>query len=273
MTHVLKAKTHPFREKIPRIHAPFSNRGQLKYPAFKECLRWEFGFTCAICLLHEVHLVLPGTGAGKTGQMTIEHVVLKSTPDGAILRDTYSNCLLVCKFCNNARGDRHSHQNAGGTRLLNPVDDVWANHFDLVDDRLDPRSGDSNAMYTHHAYKMSDSIRTLRRQKLREKIDGLLTTLTEENKAILEIDARLASPSIDDNERQRLRSDRGRCSKRIDGDRRILLDLAGVPKDAPAVCRCSTPHAPPKPVSDNWQLPPLAPQTNPSSPQGRRFRI
>ena len=46
---VLPCRTQPPDRATELRHAPLA----AKYEAYRDCLRWEFGFTCAVCLVHE----------------------------------------------------------------------------------------------------------------------------------------------------------------------------------------------------------------------------
>src|SRR5437879_2619929 len=92
---MLPPQTHPPNEPIRRRHSP----PRLAYEEYRSCLRWEFGFTCAFCLLHEADFV--EEGARGTGLMWIEHHVAQSA-DPALV-DTYENCFYACRYCNGAR--------------------------------------------------------------------------------------------------------------------------------------------------------------------------
>lgn len=273
MPLILRSRTHPFKTRIARSHKPSTRRGRLSYPAFKDCLRWEFGFTCAICLLHEAHFVLPGTGAATSRQMTIEHIILKSTPLGQPLRDTYTNCLLICAFCNTARGDRYSHIKPDGTRLLNPVDDVWTDHFVVDGDRLEPKEADSDAEYTRTAYAVNDAMRTLRRRALAELIDGRIEHVRDLQEKIEDIERQLGDGTAIPGQIPGLLTDRGRRLTTLQRELDTLDALSGVPLDAPPACRCVPPSsAVPTAVSSGWQLPPSRQVQSPLVPS-KRFRV
>lgn len=274
MSQILRSKTLPFKARITRAHTPTARGGRsLSYPAFKDCLRWEFGFTCAICLLHEVHLVLPGTGAATSHQMTVEHIVLKSTPLGKPLENQYANCLLLCTYCNGARGNRHLHENPDGTRLLNPIADVWDDHFDLANDRLEPRAGDANAEYTRMAYAINDSVRTMRRQALRGLIDERIVNIRMHQASLDEIDVQLNGDVGSAEHLQRLLTARGRLCEALRREMTALLKFSGVPADKPGVCHCVVPAMTvAKAVSDGWQSPPIIRLPEPPLPSKRRFR-
>src|SRR4051812_19451819 len=121
MTRTLSDVSHPWQGLIHRRHTPSPSKD---YRAYRACLRWEFGFSCAFCLLHEADIVAAGTEGW--GVMAIEHFVPQShAPD---LVNVYSNCFYVCTLCNSARGDR-PNQAPDGANLLNPCDDPWNELF------------------------------------------------------------------------------------------------------------------------------------------------
>ena len=141
---LLPARTEPFGVPTERRHAP---RPASSYSDYRHCLRWDFGFTCALCLTHEVDLFLGG--AARWGVVTIEHVFLKNAKTGdPSLANTYANCILACRLCNIARRDK-PNVDASGRRLLDPTRTAWSKHFVIVDDELRPASAaDRDAQYT-----------------------------------------------------------------------------------------------------------------------------
>mgnify|MGYP001050588417 CR=1 FL=1 len=54
-------------EPVRRMHAPSV---QPKYRSYVDCLRWDFGFTCPFCLMHEPDL---------TSTFCVEHFEMQST--------------------------------------------------------------------------------------------------------------------------------------------------------------------------------------------------
>lgn len=94
--------TLPSRTNLPdaieRTHTPAAGR----YPTYRPCLRWDFAFACAFCLIHEADLAEHGVEG--TGLTSIEHRVPRSDPSaGESLTDDYSNCYYACRFCNGSR--------------------------------------------------------------------------------------------------------------------------------------------------------------------------
>jgi hypothetical protein len=206
-------------------------------------------------------------------KVTQAELVLKSTPEGKPHEHSYANCLLICRLCNGKRGDRHAHRRPDGTRLLNPIDDVWAEHFVLVEDRLDPRDGDADAAYTRDAYGMNDDMHTLRRRKLRELLEERLENLRRERAEIADIDERLRGRSIDATSSEWLLIARGRHVEAVRRALNALKDLSGVPFDCPASCRCAKPALEVASVSSQgWQELPDLQLADPPVPSKRRFR-
>jgi len=88
---LLPPSTKPPTQKIRRLHNPKATHGRYGYRAYRACLRWEFGFSCAFCLLHEADLARQGVeGLGVTG---IEHFSLASTHPESI--NDYDNCFYI----------------------------------------------------------------------------------------------------------------------------------------------------------------------------------
>ena len=168
MKRYLNPTTRPWTRKIERRHKP---RGK-KYSSFKSCLRWEFGFFCAFCQLHEKDLKLSGVEGWSLVQ--IEHSIPQSEAESK--RDVYENCLLICERCNKSRRASPNFDEAGSP-LLDPCAVVWSNHFERVEDELRPILEDKGAEYTWHCYDLDDPrkviLRTMRRtwmEKCAERI-------------------------------------------------------------------------------------------------------
>lgn len=177
----LPAITLPYEGVVQRQHSPTPG----SYGAYRRCLRWEFGFTCAACLLHEADVVELSTGAKGTGLFTIEHYVAQK-PDGAALVDEYSNLLYLCRWCNTSRGNK-PHR-AEGVRLLSITEDRWSEVFRIDAEKLvvlDEQ--DKNAAYTVDCYGLDDErkrqfklqrrIRLEQAQSIFERVPKLLGAL------------------------------------------------------------------------------------------------
>jgi 5-methylcytosine-specific restriction endonuclease McrA len=230
---ILPPQTRPPAKPTTRRHRP-PPAG--RWTDYRPCLRWDFGFTCALCLLHESDLYGgPGEGLGGT---TVEHRVARSKD--ASRQNDYENCLYACRFCNRSRAALPLWD--GGARLLDPTRDAWSQHFLAGDDRLSPVEGDAAAEYTHRAYELDDPRKVARRQARRELLSDrlfLASHLEAESAELLRL-ADLFRP------KDLLRF--GRTlellrSLRADA-RRALGDLkryAAIPVDAPLRCRCPEP--------------------------------
>jgi hypothetical protein len=167
---ILPTRTAPPDAPVKRRHAPRPGA----YKSYRACLRWDFGFTCAFCLLHEADLT--EFGVERQGLTTIEHRILRSVDHA--LENEYANCYYACRFCNGARSTR-AVTSPNGHRLLDPCADVWADHFIAAGDRLLPREGDADAAYTHETYNIDDRRRQVRRRARAETLDEAFADLRD----------------------------------------------------------------------------------------------
>jgi hypothetical protein len=200
-------------------------------------LRWDFGFTCALCLLHEADLYggQPGEALGGT---TVEHHVARS--EDASREDEYTNCLYACRFCNRSRSAKPTRR--PGVRLLDPAADAWSEHFAAREDRLKPVEGNPDAAYTHRAYELDDPRKVARRRARRELLTDRLCLLASLESDLAEVLGLAGSLLRRDLETFRAVVQEIRAL-RANG-RRALADLrryAAVPTDAPLACRCPPP--------------------------------
>lgn len=205
-----------------------------RWTVYRACLRWDFGFTCAYCLLHEADLYGGQLGEGLGGTTVEHHVTRSAAPSRA---GDYFNCLYACRLCNRSRSTKPD--SGDGVRLLDPTRDAWVNHFFVAGDRLQPADGDADAEYTHRCYEIDDERKVERRQARRELLADrlpLVGVLHTELVALLRLADRL-----------RRRDSRAfatvlqRISTIRSDARRALEDVAryaAVPRDAPATCRC-----------------------------------
>ncbi len=214
-------------EAIPRRHTP---RKSANYAAYRSCLRWEFGFTCAFCLTHEADL--SETGVEGTGLMAIDHRVPRSDPTlGGRLETDYLNCYYACRFCNGARGPRPL-VDPSGRSLLDPCAHAWSENFIRREHHLLAVPDNRDAEYTHETYDLDEPRKVVRREQ-REMTLRRARRAVEEIPAILE-QLMAATP------------DRLRDAMRISMElrehlRRAKQDLArfeAIPSDAPSTCRC-----------------------------------
>lgn len=85
---IVPPELRPWRSPFVRRHSPPLATGDQGYPEYRQCLRWEFGFTCSFCLCHEADLALDG--AEGTGITQTEHWIPVSKDKSKI--NDYRNC-------------------------------------------------------------------------------------------------------------------------------------------------------------------------------------
>ncbi len=226
---ILPPTLRSWRASIARRHDPPVARGRYGYRTYRSCLRWEFGFTCPFCLLHETDFARGG--AEGLGVMQIEHFVPVSHDATRI--NEYINCFYVCLFCNQARRTMVNVAPAAGARLLNPCADVWADHFVVEDDHIEVRDSSVDAAYTHGAYDLNDPRKVKRRRDRREAIEECLELIEQGSSYVAQLLEKATvtqNPSLVDQ------------AKRIgEALHRVWRDLeayAVVPLDAPVACAC-----------------------------------
>lgn len=231
---ILNSRTEPFDAPLSRRHRPTKATGKNGYRKYRGCLRWEFGFTCPFCLLHEADLVRGG--AERSGVVTIEHrLPQKSRPASA---NVYSNCLLCCKYCNRARSIAPIA--AAGECLLDPTKVAWSVHFDVRSDRLLEKAGDVDAKYTQQSYKLNDPIKMEKRLQRRQLLSDFLP-FVKKGPAELAMLVKIAGEIA--------QFDAARAAKLVETTRRMRKTLRAavrevrrfsiVPVDAPKKCRCA----------------------------------
>lgn len=164
MIKILPPSTQPWRLPIERRHTPAAVAGPAGYQLFRACLRWEFGFSCPFCLLHEADFIEYGIEGWK-----IEHAEPMSTHEE--LKSVYDNCFYSCRFCIISRG-KAPVVDGQRRRLLNPCRDVWGEFFELRGDEIQPRRrDDSDAHYTLQVYDLNDPRKVAMRKHRRETIE------------------------------------------------------------------------------------------------------
>ncbi len=234
---ILPPELTPPTECISHSHEPNPAEGKQGYQAYLPCLRWDFGFTCAFCLLHETDLS-PKVGAAKTGQMSIEHHTPKSTEPSK--KNRYSNCLYACTRCNTARATRPT-VNATGKRLLNPAKVAWSEHFSLNEkSEIHPRKRNADARYTHDVYDLNEPKKVARRRHRKEFYNDRLPLFSETSKKI----RRLFDKAVKYQDRDPELFDIvieaiGDYRDRLKTARLELSSYPAIPPDAPSECRCS----------------------------------
>ncbi len=221
---ILPPSTKPPREPFETRHAPSPAKGENGYRAYRACLRWDFGFSCPFCLLHEADFAWQG--AEGLGIFWVEHHYPVSThPDET---NRYENCLYSCKLCNRARSDTPV-TDARGRRLLNPRIHAWVDHFELALDELRPKEGDADAEYTFRTYDIGDQ-RKIELRQLRRKI-------LEECYAVLERGPQMMERLVEKGDAESLRAAEAlrECVRPAE---MIVKRYAAIPTDADHSCRC-----------------------------------
>lgn len=220
----------PFRRRIRRRHTPKVSND---YSNYRDCLRWEFGFICGFCLLHESDFI--EFGAEGTGVTWIEHIERQARR--ADLKCDYDNCVYSCRFCNRSRGVQEFLCPSTGARILTPTENKWSSRFRLYRDRLEPRPGDRDAARTCDVYDLNAprkvDARRARRTHLREALRvienaDLINALLDQAKELGPSHPR-SFKLITAAKRLRI------CVQRA---RRDLSRYIAVPTDAPNRCRC-----------------------------------
>jgi len=249
---ILPSQTTPPTSPIERRHRPRPVRGRQGYLKFRPCLRWDFGFTCPFCLLHESDFVRGGCAEG-SGVTWIEHLAPQSHDPAQ--RNAYSNLLYCCGFCNRARSNRPLKSARG--EILNPTQTTWANRFEVQGDELQPKAGDPNAVYTHACYDLADPRKTTLRRLRREVIEHHRELLTVVPGLVVE-KIQLAQQNQRNPAAVRKYLGEAQFLRRILN--RAISDLrtySSIPRDADQKCRCGTTRHHVLPVSlaqQSWDL-------------------
>lgn len=239
---VLPPRTEPPTTPVGRRHQPPPAGGGRGYRAFVPCLRWDFGFTCAFCLLHEAD-VTAGMGVSNVsgGAMSVEHRVLRrDRPD---LANDYGNCYYACENCNKARATRPI-TTAEGT-LLDPIRDCWADHFRWQDLRLVALdAGDRDAGYTLSAYRLNSPYKLERRRSRWRLLVDYRRALHNNPRLIQRLRALWRATR-----RAELIEAIGQLRLQLRRASEVLERFSCVPADAPGACRCGR--------RDHHSLPPV----------------
>lgn len=226
MIKLLPKATKPWRIKIFRQHRPAESA---YYQDFRACLRWEFGFSCTFCLLHESDLSEHGTKGW--GLMWTEHGALRSqAPE---LAHEYENCFYSCRFCNEARGT-HPLVDEQQRRLLNPCKASWREYFELAeDDAIRVKGEHADAIYTYETYDLNDPrkvrMRRKRRRALGERLDLFFETRPLHDR-LMQRAQDTGDPTFVDDARIAWENFRYACED--------LLRFLPIPEDASRRCAC-----------------------------------
>ncbi len=236
---ILPPQTTPPSQPIERRHRPRTAGGRFGYQSYRPCLRWDFGFTCPFCLLHEADLSEHGVEG--TGMTSVEHFVPVSH-DAAGTND-YENCYYSCRFCNASRADTPL-VDARGRQLLDPCTEAWEDHFVLRGDRLEARTAE--ATYTSEVYSLDDDRKVVMRRTRRERV-GEWLRLIYEGPGIVEA---LLSQCADEGvsaKAAKLFAAAEMLQLSILGAFRDIQRFMVIPRDADTACRCEQ--------TDQLQLP------------------
>lgn len=232
---ILPPRTLPPATPIKRRHTPRATTGRYGYRAYRSCLRWEFAFTCAFCLLHEADFA--EYGAEGLGLTSIEHFDPASR--NATKINDYENCFYACCLCNGSRSDarvvdRESH------RLLNPCTDAWADHFVMTtDDRLSPVDGDVDALRTAAIYDLNAPLKVKLRRWRRKHIEEWLGLVERGPDRVADLLARSARATTRTEAQALLEAAKllHGCIVRASRD---LAGYAAIPQDVDNSCRCGS---------------------------------
>jgi hypothetical protein len=225
---ILPRQTLPPKTPIDRQHNPKVSTGKSGYQKYRECLRWEFGFTCPFCLLHEADLARAISEG--TAQTAIEHFEPQSTDKAQ--RNKYSNCFYICRFCNTARSNLSvTSENA---QLLNPTIAAWSNHFELNDGKLLPLDGD--AAYTEQSYDINDPRRIMLKTERAKVYDDHFLLIEHSHVSVELID--LAKQQTDVESQRKLIETAAILRNATQHAIRDLQGYSIVPADAPTKCQC-----------------------------------
>jgi hypothetical protein len=230
VTKVLPSIARPPTAPIERRHAPdIDAEHDRAYERFRPCLRWEFSFSCAFCLLHEAQ-VCPG-GAASSAQFWIEH--LEPQSERPELCNVYGNVVYTCRRCNLARRFR-SRTDVRGRHLLDPCIDTWSIHFRHDGDQLLALTPDAD--YTSEAYDVNAPTKVALRRDRREAIDESLHVLATVPALLEQL---MSSIDFHPGAEQRLRLEIAeQLHKALAAARRTLIQLSAVPHDANEDCAC-----------------------------------
>ncbi len=239
MMKLLRPQTVPPPQPIERRHRPRTAGGRFGYQSYRPCLRWDFGFTCPFCLLHEADLVEHGVeGSGMT---SVEHFVPVS--HDATGTNDYMNCYYSCRFCNASRADTPL-VDARGRRLLDPCTDAWGDHFVVQGDRLEARTAEG--AYTSEVYSLDDERKASMRRTRREHMGEWLRLLDVGPGLVEALLSRCAEEGVSANTADLLAAAE-MLQRLLQSAFRDIQRFAVIPPDADTSCRCQQ--------TDQLQLP------------------
>lgn len=230
---LLPLSTKPWRTRIERRHQPpeLAASSRQGYRKLLPCLRWEFGFSCAFCLLHEADFQEHGTKG--SGLMSIEHAEPVGTDPAKA--NLYKNCFYACRYCNQARGSRPVADL--DRRLLNPCDHAWGDFFTLHGFEILQLEENPDALYTLESYHLNDPRKLAHRRFRRETLEEALAVVGQfraKSARLIALAAAKGDPELVDLARL-LRSYLKRAWQDLD---RFL----SIPRDVEGHCACPGRH-------------------------------
>ena len=229
---VLPRVTQPPPRPRRRRHQPRPAGGEKGYQKYRPCLRWEFAFTCAFCLLHEADLALrpPEMRRGKR-DFDLEHRDPRSLHPERV--NHYGNVYYCCEPCNSARRRQPLRTAAG--RLLDPCRTGWATRFRLNGHTLEPLDPDDrDAIRTRNAYDLNALDKVAMRARRAAALERAEDVWREVPALIADFHARW--------ERERDRSDLAaarRLSELLEHAVWVLTSYRAVPGRVSRACRCT----------------------------------
>ncbi len=172
--------------------------------------------------------------------MWIEHHVARSR--NPQLADEYTNCFYSCLFCNQARSNRPEIER--DRRLLDPCTEAWADHFDLVEFSLQPKT--PSAEYTASTYDLNEARRLLVRQNRHDAVSESLHVIKRGPALVKDLLA--LAGLVQWGDRDALLEGAEHLRATIELATRQLIRLQAIPAGADTRCGCS---------HENVELPPF----------------
>ncbi len=232
---VLAPVSTPPSSPVSRSHSPFVGTHHKQY---RRCLRWDFGFTCPLCLTHDTDLFLHGVDG--TGLTSAEHVETQSSAPSK--KTDYANLIYACRLCNGSRASRPITDSKTGASLLDPTKVPWSGHFARSGDHLTPAADDDDATRTHKIYNLDHPLKVEMRRARREQLEEAARILRETEPTVRELHALVAAGTLaprDEASVLRAAQDLATNLVRAASD---IRRFAAIPVDAPSSCRCDDPR-------------------------------
>lgn len=241
---IVPCRIRPYGEPINRKHTP---EDQSTHRKFRECLDWDFGFTCPFCLVHERQL--EPLGLEGAGLIWIEHIERQENLEEGD-DEKYENVIYCCQFCNRKRG-RKDLEELKERDVLDPTEDNWAAHFSIEDFELEPQS--PRAEETVEVYGINDDTRVTLRRKLYKEVTRRFESAMslEKYRSMFQ---RFEDPLSDKEER--LKQAAAEYLKRSHEARRELIErYTIIPPGANRNCKCDEAEGLPRHVAEQtWKV-------------------